>query len=195
MTPPKHLQYGDFDPPATDSQIEYLLCFGVTIPANLTKYDASRWLDLLSVNEEAMAHRSEIDMQNFYAQKEKYEQEGKYEHGFKTFSGHYRSEYNAYKESGDREDAKGMMNHRIDTWHELIEFCMDTESEDIMWNDFETHPDSLKLLCEHASLFKVCPTKKQIKDMLKQLDDQSPTWDDDTPELLLRRLLEEQTKA
>ena len=195
MSPPRHKASIYGEEPATQKQKDFLLCFGVNIPADLTKYDASRWLDLLMENEEAMARKTEIEMQGVFERNDKYDQEGRYEHGFRTFSGYCRSEYNAYKASGDREDAKGMMNHRIDTWHELIEFCMDTESEDIMWNDFETHPDSLKLLCEHASLFKVCPTKKQIKDMLKQLDDQSPTWDDDTPELLLRRLLEEQTKA
>jgi hypothetical protein len=197
MTPPKHKASIYGEEPATDKQKEFLLCFGVTLPVYLTKYDASRWLDLLLENEEARAHRSEIELTNIWAQKEKYEQEGKYEHGFKTFSGNYRSEYNAYKESGDTEDAKGVMKYRIDTWHELIEFSMDSDVDHIVsqYVAFETHIDVLGLLYEHAKLFKVCPTKKQIKDMLKQLDDQSPTWDDDTPELLLRRLLEEQTKA
>jgi hypothetical protein len=200
MTPPKHLQYADFDPPATDNQREYLLCFGVTIPANLTKYDASRWLDLLSVNEEAMARRSEIEMQNVFDRNDKYDQEGRCDHGFKTFSGYYRSEYNTCLESEDPSDAKEYAkeysNTRIDTWHEIIQFCMDSSLEDLLleWESFQTHMNTLEILYKHAILFKVCPTKKQIKDMLKQLDDQSPTWDDDTPELLLRRLLQVHTK-
>ena len=153
--------------------------------------------NLLMENEEAMARKSEIEMQNVFTQYDKNTEEGKYYgHGFKTFSGSYRSEYNLCMEDKDREGAKEQMDFRVDTWHEIIEFSMGSGIEDLLheWESFQTHLDTLELLYEHAKLFKVCPTKKQIKDMLKQLDDQSPTWDDDTPELLLRRLLEEQTK-
>lgn len=196
MTPPKHKASIYGEEPATEKQKDFLLCFGVTLPADLTKYDASRWLDLLMENKEAIAHKTEIEMKNVFERIEKYDQEGKCDHGFKTHSAFYRSEYNAYMESGDREDAKGAMDSRIDIWHEIIKLCMDCTYADLIFNSecFETHMDTLELLYEHAKLFKVCPTKKQIKDMLKQLDDQSRTWDDDTPELLLRRLLEEQTK-
>lgn len=196
MTPPKHLQYGDFDPPATDNQREYLLCFGVTIPANLTKYDASRWLDLLTDSPEACEYRDKLQVERISEQWAKNTEEGKhYSHGFKTFSGHFRSEYNAYMEDGDKSGAKEQMKFRADTWHELIKLSINSPLQDLfIYGEFQSHPESLCLLYEHASVFKVCPTKKQIKDMLKKLDDESATWDDDTPELLLRRLLEEQTK-
>jgi len=196
MTPPKHKASIYGEEPATDKQKEFLLCFGVTLPVYLSKYDASRWLDLLMENEEAMARKKEIEMQNVFAQYDKYEKEGRYNHGFKTFSGYYRSEYNFCMDGKDREGAKEQVKFRVDTWHEIIEISMSSEIEDLLheWESFQTHLDALTLLYEHAKLFKVCPTKKQIKDMLKQLDDQSPTWDDDTPELLLKRLLEEQTK-
>lgn len=197
MTPPKHLQYGDFDPPATDKQRDYLLCFGVTLPANLTKYDASRWLTLLEENKEACEYRDNLEIKNVFERYDKNTEEGKYYgHGFKTFSGYYRSEYNLCMEGKDMEGAKEQIKFRVDIWHEIIEISMSSEMEDLLheWETFQTHLDTLELLYEHAKLFKVCPTKKQIKDMLKKLDDESATWDDDTPELLLRRLLEEQTK-
>jgi len=197
MSPPKHKASIYGEEPATDKQKDFLLCFGVTIPADLTKYDASRWLDLLMENEEAMAHKTEIEMQGVFERNEKYDQEGKCDHGFKTHSAYYRSEYNAYKEDDDEEDAKCAMENRIDIWYEIIKLCMDCTYEDLLFNSesFETHMNTLESLREYAKLFKVCPTKKQIKDMLKQLDDQSPTWDDDTPELLLKRLLEDYNKT
>ena len=196
MTPPEHKASIYPEEPITDKQRDYLLKFGVTLPVYITKYDAIRWLDLLTDNPEACEYRDNLEMKNVLERMNKYDQEGKSNLGFKTFSGYYRSEYNQFLESGDSAYAKESIKTRIDTWHEIIKFYIDAEVDDLSFQceGFDTHIDVFYSMYEHAKLIKVCPTKKQIKDMLKQLDDQSPTWDDDTPELLLRRLLEEQTK-
>jgi len=192
MVPPKHIPSNFGDEPATKKQKDYLLTFGVNLPDNLTKYDASRWLDILTNNNEAQKRQSEIETNNTLNRLNQYSREGKYTHGFRTFSGYYRSEINSCVNSGDLMDAKEQWKYRIDSWHELIKLSMKTSKEEVMslWEEFQCDLDALELMYEYAKNFKVCPKKVEIADALKQLDSESPTWDDDTPELLLKRLAE-----
>jgi hypothetical protein len=193
MVPPKHIPSNFGDEPATKKQKDYLLTFGVNLPDNLTKYDASRWLDLLTNNKEARLKQHEVELRNMSDRWENNTKDGKhYDTGFKTFSGYYRSEYNAYKKDGDLADAKEMKKHRIDAWHELIKFSMDSPWDEVLYQseDFLCHLDALEVLYSYAKDFKVCPSKKVISETLIELDSESPTWDDDIPELLLKRLAE-----
>jgi hypothetical protein len=101
MTPPKHKASIYGEEPATDKQKEFLLCFGVTLPVYLTKYDASRWLDSLLSNEEACAHKAGIETKKFLDRKDREFETGYWADGFKTLSGLNRSLRDESKKSGD----------------------------------------------------------------------------------------------
>jgi hypothetical protein len=239
MVPPKHIPSNFGDEPATEKQKDYLLTFGVTIPANLTKYDASRWLDLLVNNKEVEKYLSELAIQK--------ENAGYWADGHKTLSGKLRSERDLNIKSAEKEfkeakdeiaelkaegdmdvsEEKEMMAEALENlkeWDEERDNCNKTRigywmwiiklsklkgSEyeklledgvgEIMYDDIEEHEGCFGIttewsllysLIDYAKCVKKIPDKRLISEILDLLDSESPTWDDDTPELLLKRLAE-----
>jgi hypothetical protein len=93
---PKHKPSLYGDEPATEKQLALIKDAGLTDLAGLTKYDASRWLDLILGTDDG---RKSLNQRQFQAMQEKQaenEAAGFGCDGHRTPSGQYRKEMNAY---------------------------------------------------------------------------------------------------
>jgi len=91
-TRPKHRasQYGDV--PATEKQLALIKNAGLTDVSGLTKYDASRWIDLILGSEEGVNALNEGQVNAMEGQRTKNEEAGLGCGGHRTPSGQYRDE-------------------------------------------------------------------------------------------------------
>ena len=102
---PKHKPSLYGDEPATEKQLALIKDAGLTDLAGLTKYDASRWLDLILGTDDG---RKSLNERQFQAMQERQEQNEKAEigcDGHRTPSGQYRKEMNAYLEDLKEKEA------------------------------------------------------------------------------------------
>lgn len=93
---PKHRASLYDEEPATEKQLALIKDAGLTDLAGLTKYDASRWLDLILGTSDG---RQSLNARQFQAMQEKQEQNEKAGigcDGHRTPSGQYRKEMRAY---------------------------------------------------------------------------------------------------
>jgi hypothetical protein len=93
---PKHKPSQFGDEPATEKQLALIKDAGLTDTVGLTKYDASRWIDLILGTDDG---RKSLNDRQFQAMQEKQEQNEKAGigcDGHRTPSGQYRKEMRAY---------------------------------------------------------------------------------------------------
>ncbi len=184
---------------ASDKQIELIKTFGITPPADISKADASRWIDNLIGNEAAEAARNEKQIAEMIKAQKK-----------ATPSGNYRREMQLYIESAEEirksseqeiqdemKEAESMMSVRVDFWDAVIKTANagspngDADALDVFMvetGEEEPPPALLKgLLKSASSLGRVYP-RNEIEGALKKADAQSKDWDESAPDLVLRIL-------
>lgn len=209
---PQHKPSKFGDEPATEKQLALIKQAGLTDVEGLTKYDASRWLDMI-LDE----GREELNQRQFEAYQKRQEDNaaaGLGCNGHRTPSGESREEIASalqrikdYEEDckksieEERQEIDSQYESRAEYWVWLISVALETdedEKDELMMESewWEPHGNVSEVLSKHlfsqaAKLTKV-PSKRQIKSLLKRLDTQSQTWDDDQPDLLLTELLKEQ---
>jgi hypothetical protein len=223
MVRPKHITSKHGDQPATAKQRDFLATFGITPPSDLTKYDASRWLDKLVGNDEAEENRWSLFFRAEEEKSNKDSEDGNWAEGHKTPSGYLRSMADFILKDGKMdeeseysdyiENAKQYTNKRVNYWNWIIRLSKSKGSEydklieagaysgDLFtgYEDGETFDNSdgfgittewklLESLVECARSVKYMPDDKLILFVLKTLDSESPTWDEESPKLLLERL-------
>jgi hypothetical protein len=93
---PKHKPSQFGDEPATEKQLALIKDAGLTDLAGLTKYDASRWLDLILGTDDGRKSLNERQFQTMQEKQEENEAAGLGCDGHRTPSGQYRKEMNAY---------------------------------------------------------------------------------------------------
>jgi hypothetical protein len=93
---PKHKPSQFGDEPATEKQLALIKDAGLTDLAGLTKYDASRWLDLILGTDDGRKSLNERQFQTMQEKQEENEAAGRGCDGHRTPSGQYRKEMNAY---------------------------------------------------------------------------------------------------
>lgn len=93
---PKHKPSLYGDEPATEKQLALIKDAGLTDLAGLTKYDASRWLDLILGTDDGRKSLNERQFQAMQEKQEENEAAGLGCDGHRTPSGQYREEMNAY---------------------------------------------------------------------------------------------------
>jgi hypothetical protein len=92
---PKHKPSLYGDEPATEKQLALIKDAGLTDLAGLTKYDASRWLDLILGTDDGRKSLNERQFQAMQERQEQNEKAGIGCDGHRTPSGQYRKEMNA----------------------------------------------------------------------------------------------------
>ncbi len=95
-TRPKHKPSLYGDEPATEKQLALIKDAGLTDLAGLTKYDASRWLDLILGTNDGRKSLNERQFQAMQERQEQNEKAGIGCDGHRTPSGQYRKEMRAY---------------------------------------------------------------------------------------------------
>ena len=95
-TRPKHKPSLYGDEPATEKQLALIKDAGLTDLAGLTKYDASRWLDLILGKADGRKSLNERQFQAMQERQEQNEKAGIGCDGHRTPSGQYRKEMRAY---------------------------------------------------------------------------------------------------
>jgi hypothetical protein len=102
---PKHKPslYGDES--ATEKQLALIKDAGLTDLAGLTKYDASRWLDLILGTDDGRKSLNERQFQAMQEKQEENEAAGLGCDGHRTPSGQYRKEMNAYLDDLNEKEA------------------------------------------------------------------------------------------
>lgn len=102
MLPPKHKasQYGE--EPASIKQRDLIASFGITLPHYITKFDASRWIDLLMGNDEAFGVKRQLEVKALMERQDQLLADGYWANGFKTLSGYLRAEKDSIMESGEK---------------------------------------------------------------------------------------------
>jgi hypothetical protein len=93
---PKHKPSLYGDEPATEKQLALIKDAGLTDLAGLTKYDASRWLDLILGTDDGRKSLNERQFQAMQERQEQNEKAGIGCDGHRTPSGQYRKEMRAY---------------------------------------------------------------------------------------------------
>jgi hypothetical protein len=93
---PKHKPSLYGDEPATEKQLALIKDAGLTDLAGLTKYDATRWLDLILGTDDGRKSLNERQFQAMQEKQEANEAAGIGCDGHRTPSGQYRKEMNAY---------------------------------------------------------------------------------------------------
>jgi hypothetical protein len=108
MLPPKHKasQYGE--EPASIKQRDLIASFGIILPHYITKFDASRWIDLLMANDEALEVKRELEVKALMERQDKLWADGYWANGYRTLSGYLRAEKDSIMEAGEQfvSDAK-----------------------------------------------------------------------------------------
>jgi hypothetical protein len=102
---PKHKPSLYGDEPATEKQLALIKDAGLTDLAGLTKYDASRWLDLILGTDDGRKSLNERQFQAMQERQEQNEKAGIGCDGHRTPSGQYRKEMNAYLEDLKEKEA------------------------------------------------------------------------------------------
>lgn len=102
MLPPKHKasQYGE--EPASIKQRDLIASFGITLPHYITKFDASRWIDLLMANDEAVGVKRQLEVKALMERQDQLWADGYWANGYKTLSGYIRAEKDSIMESGEQ---------------------------------------------------------------------------------------------
>ena len=102
---PKHKPSLYGDEPATEKQLALIKDAGLTDLAGLTKYDASRWLDLILGTDDGRTSLNERQFQAMQERQDQNEKAGIGCDGHRTPSGQYRKEMNAYLEDLKEKEA------------------------------------------------------------------------------------------
>lgn len=102
---PKHKPSLYGDEPATEKQLALIKDAGLTDLAGLTKYDASRWLDLILGTDDGRKSLNERQFQAMQERQVQNEKAGIGCDGHRTPSGQYRKEMNAYLEDLKEKEA------------------------------------------------------------------------------------------
>lgn len=102
---PKHKPSLYGDEPATEKQLALIKDAGLTDLAGLTKYDASRWLDLILGTDDGRKSLNERQFQAMQERQDQNEKAGIGCDGHRTPSGQYRKEMNAYLEDLKEKEA------------------------------------------------------------------------------------------
>lgn len=189
-------------PPASEKQVELIKTFGITPPSDLTKADASRWIDNLIGNELAEDARNKKLIESELKRADKGFGCG----GHRTPSGQYRNEMTGYAEAAEAarlemqenlDEAKNFMGLRVEFWEAILKTGNpDAENGDedaievFILESAEELADRnlLGRLTRLASAVGKIPTRSQIAEAVKLADAASATWDDDKPELFFEKL-------
>ena len=102
---PKHKSSLYGDEPATEKQLALIKDAGLTDLAGLTKYDASRWLDLILGTDDGRTSLNERQFQAMQERQDQNEKAGIGCDGHRTPSGQDRKEMNAYLEDLKEKEA------------------------------------------------------------------------------------------
>jgi hypothetical protein len=190
-------------PLASDKQVQLIKTFGIAPPADLTKSDASRWIDNLIDND--FAERERTDMQ--INREMKRAKEGFGCGGFRTPSGNYRNEMSQYIEEAETrrqemqeqlDEAATYMKLRVEFWEAVIKTALpeaENGDEDALGIFLIEIADELaddKLLTHlvrEAAVIGRIPLQSEIEAAIRLADSDSKTWDDDDPELVIKKLL------
>jgi len=193
-------------PPASDKQIELIKTFGIIPPADISKADASRWIDNLIGNDDAETARSERQIKEL----------AKAQKGM-TPSGYYRREMQTYIESAEEirksmeedikamqqeiqdemKEAEAMMSVRVDFWEAVIKTANpgasngDADALDVFMietADEEVAPSILMRLVKLAAKIGRVPSRMEIEEAINKADSQSRDWDETEPDLVLKSL-------
>jgi hypothetical protein len=190
-------------PLASDKQVQLIKTFGITSPADLTKSDASRWIDNLIDNEFAESARTDMQINR----EMKRAKEGFGCGGFRTPSGEWRHEMSQYIEEAETrrqemqesmDEAGRNMKLRVEFWEAVIKTALpeaengDEDALEIFQleiGSFDTDPKLLARLVRAAASIGRVPLQSEIETVIRLADSDSKTWDDDNPELVIKKLL------
>ena len=203
-TPPPHEVDPDGDRPASPDQLNFINCFiGIKeVPAELTKHDAQRWIEILHASPEANQPTSTEDtLEQYVRTRDAY---------LRSFNGqtpsgsmHRMINYhlsNAEEDEDERETGilliEELMKVRVDHWLWIMK-CANASNRDDVVQIYEMMISQMGMPKELInSLEKVAqnlaeiPTEEQVCSMLKKLDLENGYWDDEEPDLLIRRFVE-----
>jgi hypothetical protein len=204
--PPPHEADPAGDKPATADQLNFINCFiGIKeVPAGLTKNDAQRWIDILHASPEANQPAStEETIEQYIRTRDAY---------LRSFNGqtpsgsmHRMISYhnsNAEEDEDERESSnesiEELMKLRVDHWLWIMKCANASNREDVvqiyemMVTQMGMPRDLINSLEKVAQNLTDIPSEEQVYSMLKKLDLEHGYWDDEEPDLLIRRFVESQ---
>lgn len=205
-SPPYHEPDPAGDMPATADQLNFLNCFiGIKeVPAGLTKHDAKRWIDILHASPEAnRPATTEETIEQYVRTRDAYLRSFKGQ----TPSGsmHRMISYhmsNAEDDEDERESSnesiEELMKVRVDHWLWIMKCANASNREDViqiyemMITQMGMPRDLINSLEKVAQNLTEIPSEEQVYSMLKKLDLEYGYWDDEEPDLLIRRFVESQ---
>jgi hypothetical protein len=205
-SPPRHEPDPAGDRPATADQLNFINCFiGIKeVPAGLTKHDAQRWIDILHASPEAnQPATTEETIEQYMRTRDAY---------LRSFNGqtpsgsmHRMISYhssNAEEDEDERassnESIEELMKVRVDHWLWIMKCANASNREDVvqiyemMVTQMGMPRDLINSLEKVAKNLVEIPSEEQVYSMLKKLDLEHGYWDDEEPDLLIRRFVESQ---
>jgi hypothetical protein len=199
-TPPSYVPGGWREHPATEKQLSLLAEYGLEVPPNITKGQASAWIDKLFNSPEAQEARGDKILESIINEEVDLAERGLGCAGHRTPSGAYRAEINRNFEEADESGVDSdavyaLQSARVNYW--LHVFDPDEESASIKVDDegvdmgFEFFANDQKLWHELRMLaknYRSRPSKVQVINTLRALDAASGDWDDSRPESFFDQL-------
>jgi hypothetical protein len=198
--PPHHEPDPAGDMPATADQLNFINCFiGIKeVPADLTKHDAQRWIEILHASPEAnRPATTEETIEQYMRTRDAYllSFKGQTPSGsMHRMIGYHLA--NAEDDEDDREFSEHaieqLMKMRVDHWLWIMKCANATNREDVlkiydmMVSQMGMPRELINSLEKVAQNLADIPSEAEVYSMLKKLDSNHGYWDDEEPDLLIR---------